>query len=35
VATAEHRMAAQAMLKVKGVNIAKSGTAIRLNPPRR
>ena len=35
VATAEHRMVAQAMLKVKGVNFAKPGTAVRLTPPRR
>jgi len=34
VATAEHRMVAQAMLKVKGVNFAKPGTAVRLTPPR-
>jgi hypothetical protein len=35
VATSEHRMAAQAMLKVKGVNFTKPGTAVRLTPPRR
>ena len=35
VATAEHRVVAQAMLKVKGVNFAKPGTAVRLTPPRR
>jgi len=34
VATPEHRMAAQAMLKVKGVNFTKPGTAVRLTPPR-
>jgi hypothetical protein len=31
VTTAEHRMVAEAMLKVKGVNFAKPGTAIRLS----
>jgi len=35
VATPEHRMVAQAMLKVKGVNFAKPGTKVRLTPPRR
>ena len=35
VATPEHRMRAQAMLKVKGVNFANPGTAVRLTPPRR
>ena len=35
VATAEHRMVPQAMLKVKGVNFANPGTAVRLTPPRR
>ncbi len=35
VATPEHRMVAQAVLKVKGVNFAKPGTAVRLPPPRR
>ena len=34
VATPEHRMVAQAMLKVYGVNFAKPGTAIRLTPRR-
>lgn len=34
VATPEHRTLAQAMLKVKGVNFAKPGTAVRLTPPR-
>ena len=34
VATPEHRSLAQAMLKVKGVNFAKPGTAIRLMPPK-
>ena len=35
VATAEHRMVAQAMLKDKGVNFAKPGTEVRLTPPGR
>jgi hypothetical protein len=35
LATAEHRALAQAMLKVKGVNITKPGTMVRLTPPRR
>jgi hypothetical protein len=35
VATAEHRMVARAMLKVKGVNSAKPGAAVRLTPTRR
>jgi hypothetical protein len=35
VATAEHRALAQAMLKVKGVNITKPGTTVRLTQPRR
>ena len=35
VATAEHRALAQAMLKIKGVNITKPGTTVRLSPPRR
>jgi hypothetical protein len=35
VATIEHRALAQAMLKVKGVNLAKPGTTVRLTPPRR
>ncbi len=35
VATPEHRMVAQAMLKVKGVNFTKPGTEVRLTPPRR
>jgi hypothetical protein len=35
LATAEHRALAQAMLKVKGVNITKPGTTVRLTPPRR
>ncbi len=35
VATNEHRILAQAMLKVKGVNVTKLGTTVRLMPPRR
>ena len=35
LAPPEHRMVAQAMLKVKGVNFAKPGTAVRLRRPRR
>jgi len=35
VATDEHRTLAKAMLKVKGVNVAKPGTTVRLTPPRR
>ena len=35
VATVEHRALAQAMLKVKGVNITKPGTTVRLTQPRR
>jgi len=35
VATAEHRTLAKAMLKIKGVNVAKPGTTVRLTPPRR
>ena len=35
LATAEHRALAEAMLKVKGVNITKPGTTVRLTPPRR
>ena len=35
VATAEHRALAKAMRKVKGVNVAKPGTTVRLTPPRR
>ena len=35
VATAEHRRLAKAMLKAKGVNVAKPGTTVRLTPPRR
>ena len=35
VATAEHRALAQAMLKVKGVNITKPGAMVRLTQPRR
>ena len=35
VATAEHQALAKAMLKVKGVNVAKPGTTVRLTPPRR
>ena len=34
-ATAEHRALAKAMLKVKGVNVTKPGTTVRLTPPRR
>jgi len=34
-ATAEHRTLAKAMLKVKGVNVTKPGTTVRLTPPRR
>lgn len=33
--TAEHRRLAKAMLKIKGVNVAKSGGKVRLTPPRR
>ncbi len=33
--TAEHRALAQAMLQVKGVNVTKPGTTVRLTPPRR
>ena len=35
VATDEHRTLAKAMLKVKGVNVTKPGTTVRLTPPRR
>ena len=35
VATAEHRTLAKAMLKIKGVNVAKPGTTVCLTPPRR
>jgi len=35
VATDEHRTLAKAMLKIKGVNVAKPGTTVRLTPPRR
>ena len=35
VASDEHRTLAKAMLKVKGVNITKPGTTVRLTPPRR
>jgi hypothetical protein len=35
VATDEHRALAKAMLKVKGVNVTKPGTTVRLTPPRR
>ena len=35
IVTAEHRALAQAMLKVKGVNLTKPGTTVRLTPPRR
>ena len=35
LATAEHRAPARAMLKVKGVNVTKPGTVVRLSPPRR
>jgi hypothetical protein len=35
VATVEHRALAQAMLKVKGVNITKPGTTVRLTQHRR
>ncbi len=34
VASAEHRALAQAALKIKGVNLAKPGTTVRLKPPR-
>jgi hypothetical protein len=34
-ATDEHRTLAKAMLKVKGVNVTKPGTTVRLTPPRR
>lgn len=34
VATDEHRSLAKAMLKVKGVNVTKPGTTVRLTPPR-
>jgi hypothetical protein len=34
-ATTEHRALAKAMLKVKGVNVTKPGTTVRLMPPRR
>ena len=35
LATAEHRALAQAMLKVKGVNVAKPGATVRLPRSRR
>jgi hypothetical protein len=35
VATDEHRALAKVMLKVKGVNVTKPGTTVRLTPPRR
>jgi len=35
VATDEHRTLAKVMLKVKGVNVTKPGTTVRLTPPRR
>jgi hypothetical protein len=35
VAEDEHRTLAKAMLKVKGVNVTKPGTTVRLTPPRR
>jgi hypothetical protein len=35
VATDEHRALAKAMLKVKGVNVTKPGTTVRLTPSRR
>ena len=35
VATAEHRALAHAMLKVKGVNVAKTGATVRLPRSRR
>jgi hypothetical protein len=35
VATDEHRTLAKAMLKVKGVNVTKPSTTVRLTPPRR
>jgi hypothetical protein len=35
VATAEHRALAQAMLKVKGVNVANPGAIVRLPRSRR
>ncbi len=34
VATDEHRLLAKTMLKVKGVNVTKQGTTVRLTPPR-
>ena len=34
VATDEHRALAKAMLKIKGVNVTKPGTTVRLTPPR-
>ena len=35
VATGEHGALAKAMLKIKGVNVAKPGAVVRLSPPRR
>jgi hypothetical protein len=35
LATDEHRTLAKVMLKVKGVNVTKRGTTVRLTPPRR
>jgi len=35
VADDEHRTLAKVMLKVKGVNLTKPGTTVRLTPPRR
>src|ERR1035437_9478202 len=35
VATDEHRTLAKAMVKVKGVNVTKPGTTVRLTLPRR
>jgi hypothetical protein len=34
LASDEHRTLAKAMLKVKGVNVTKSGTTVRLMPHR-
>lgn len=35
VADDQMRLLAKAMLKVKGVNVAKRGITVRLTPPRR
>jgi hypothetical protein len=35
VADDQHRTLAKAMLKVKGINVIKPGTTVRLTPPRR